>query len=60
MVLLIIGYLMGIIHKFLYNYDIVTYLYMFNMALVSVDLFLYLRYIKTNKKELANLYKQKN
>ncbi|MBO7522281.1 MAG: hypothetical protein J6T30_00310 [Bacteroidales bacterium] len=59
MVLLIIGYLMGIIHKFLYNYDIVTYLYMFNMTLVTIDLILYLKYIKANKRDLASLSNQK-
>ena len=59
MVLLIIGYLMGIIHKFLYSYDIVTYLYMFNMTLVTIDLILYLRYIKANKRDLANLSNNK-
>lgn len=60
MVLLIIGYSMGIIHKVLYNYDIVTYLYLFNMLLVTVDLLLYMRYIDDNMKNLAgNLEKQK-
>ena len=60
MVMLIIGYLMGIIHKFLYSHDIVTYLYMFNMTLVCVDLFLYLKYFKENKRDLANLSNQNN
>ncbi len=58
MVLLIIGYIMGVIHKMLYNYDIVTYLYLFNMLLVTVDLMLYLRYIDDNRKTLVNAGKK--
>ena len=58
MVLLIIGYSMGVIHKILYNFDIVTYLYIFNMLLVTVDLILYIRYIDDNRKSLANVGKK--
>lgn len=52
MVIIIFGYIMGVIHKVLYNYDWVTYLYVFNMLLVSFDLFLYCLYIKKNKESL--------
>lgn len=52
MVLLIVGYLMGIIHKLLYSYDVVIFLYAFNMLLVSIDLCLYFRYIGGNRKSL--------
>ncbi len=52
MMLLIFGYAMGITHKVLYHYDIVTYLYLLNMLLVSTDLFLYFHYIKGNKKQI--------
>jgi len=58
MVLLIIGYIMGIIHKVLYSFDIVTFLYAFNMVLVSVDLCLYFRYIGENKRQMAGFGKK--
>ncbi|HOF16305.1 MAG TPA: hypothetical protein PLF32_08190 [Bacteroidales bacterium] len=41
-----IGYAFGIINKVLCDFDIVTFLWAFNMLLVSVDLFLYYKYIK--------------
>ncbi|MDR2085082.1 MAG: hypothetical protein LBP67_08840 [Bacteroidales bacterium] len=44
MIIIIIGYIMGVIHKILYNYDLVMYLYIFNALLVSCDLFLYYKY----------------
>ena len=53
LILLIIGYAMGITHKALYHYDIVTYLYAFNMLLVAADLIIYYRYIGDNKCNLA-------
>jgi len=53
LILLIIGYAMGITHKVLYHYDIVTYLYAFNMCLVAIDLVIYFRYIGDNKRNLA-------
>jgi hypothetical protein len=53
MILLIFGYAMGITHKVLYHYDIVTYLYLLNMLLVTTDLVLYYHYIKGNKKQIA-------
>ena len=58
MILLIIGYIMGVVHKILYSYDIVTYLYLFNMLLVSVDLILYLKYIDDNREALSNVGKK--
>jgi len=51
--LLIIGYAMGITHKVLFHYDIVTYLYGFNMLLVTIDLIIYFRYIGDNKRNLT-------
>ena len=44
MILLIVGYLMGIIHKLLYKPDVVIYFYMVNMLLVIIDLSLYYYY----------------
>lgn len=54
MSLIILGYIFGIIHKFLYNKDIVVFLYMFNALLVSTDLFLYYLYIGKNRKEMES------
>lgn len=42
----IIGYALGIIHKLLYNLDIVILLYVLNEILVLMDLFLWFRYRK--------------
>ncbi|OEG69111.1 hypothetical protein ATZ36_11485 [Candidatus Endomicrobiellum trichonymphae] len=45
------GYIFGIIHKILYNYDNVIFLYIFNFIMIFVDSCLYLRnYIVSNKK----------
>lgn len=49
MSIIILGYICGIINKVLNNYDIVTYLYAFNLLIVSTDLVLYFYYIKRNR-----------
>lgn len=54
MSLIILGYIFGIIHKFLYSKDIVVFLYIFNALLVSTDLFLYYLYIGKNRKEMES------
>ena len=54
MSLIVLGYIFGIIHKALYSHDIVIWLYVFNAALVSIDLFLYCLYIGRNRRELMN------
>jgi len=38
--IIIVGYLSGIIHKILYSNDLVIFLYIFNLIMVSTDLFL--------------------
>jgi hypothetical protein len=43
---IIVGYACGIIHKLLYAYDWIVFLYALNMTMVAVDLFLYLRYTR--------------
>ena len=43
LVIIIMGYGAGILHKIFYYYDYVVYLYAFNMLMVSVDLYLHLR-----------------
>ncbi len=45
-----IGYASGVIHKLLYNPDIVTYLYLLNFIMVSTDIILYIR----NKRLASN------
>lgn len=47
MIIIIIGYLFGITHKVLNNFDYVTYLWILNTLIVSIDLFCY--YYYTNK-----------
>ncbi len=42
--LVIVGYICGMIHKILFNFDLVFYLYVFNLLLVSTDLFLVYKY----------------
>lgn len=48
MVIVLIGYLSGILHKIFYNYNAVVYLYMLNGLMVTVDIFLYIRIQKTD------------
>ena len=52
--LIILGYIFGIVHKLLYNPDIVTWLYVFNATLVAIDLALYFTYVGRNRRELLN------
>ena len=42
--LVIIGYICGMIHKILFNFDLVFYLYVLNSLLVATDLLLVYRY----------------
>ena len=44
MAVICIGYLSGIVHKILYAYDWVIFLYVFNLLMVLADLILYFRY----------------
>ena len=53
MSLVILGYIFGIIHKVLNNYDIVTWLYAFNALLVATDLTLYFVYIGKNRRDMG-------
>jgi hypothetical protein len=45
MTFICIGTLCGIVHKVLYAFDWVTFLYILNMAMVATDIFLYYRYM---------------
>ena len=44
MMILIVGYSSGLIHKLLYSYDWITFLYILNLVMVSIDLALYYKY----------------
>ena len=54
MTIIILGYVFGILHKVFYNYDWVVYLYLFNLLIVSFDLFLYFKYIGQNRRDLMS------
>jgi len=46
---IIIGYICGIIHKLLYSNDLVMYLYILNLIMVSIDTVLYFRNRKLDR-----------
>lgn len=43
LIILLLGYVAGILHKLFFQYDIVIYLYLLNFFMVFTDLLLYLR-----------------
>ena len=43
MIVVLCGYVAGVLHKLFFNYDLVIYLYAMNFLMVSVDVVLYLR-----------------
>ena len=43
LLVLILGYLAGILNKIYFNYDVVLYLYILNLIMVSTDALLWLR-----------------
>ncbi len=43
LIIVMVGYLAGILHKVFYNYDNVIYLYITNLSLVTIDTALYIR-----------------
>lgn len=53
MSIIIFGYVMGIIHKVTHSFDWVTWLYLFNLLIVSFDLVLYFCFIGKNRRDLA-------
>ena len=48
LLVVLIGYLFGMLHKMIYNFDQVIYLYMLNFCLVSTDVILYFRNKRIN------------
>lgn len=51
LIILIVGYIFGILNKIFFNYDAVLYLYVFNLIMISTDFILYLRNVKALKKQ---------
>lgn len=47
--LIIVGYIAGCIHKILYHWDLVFYLYLLNALLVATDFILCLYYMQKRK-----------
>jgi hypothetical protein len=56
--IIILGYIFGIIHKFLSNLDIITFLWILNLMLVSADLLLYFYYAPKNRTDMEEQFKQ--
>jgi len=46
LLIVLLGYIFGILHKVFYNFDKVVYLYALNGLMVSTDIALYLRFKK--------------
>ncbi|MDR2426643.1 MAG: hypothetical protein LBD46_05640 [Endomicrobium sp.] len=53
LIIVIVGYLSGILYKILYNFDYVVAFYIFNLLLVAADSALYFRNYIILKKETA-------
>jgi uncharacterized membrane protein len=51
LVVILVGYLSGILHKVFYSYDNVIFLYVLNSIMVTVDLILYIRNKKLQIKQ---------
>jgi hypothetical protein len=43
LVIVLVGYGAGILHKLIFHFDLVIYLYALNAVMVSIDIVLYLR-----------------
>ncbi|AGA70334.1 hypothetical protein Desdi_2922 [Desulfitobacterium dichloroeliminans LMG P-21439] len=43
LIIILLGYVAGILHKLFFQYDLVIYLYVLNLIMVSTDFLLYLR-----------------
>lgn len=54
LIIIIIGYICGIIHKLLYSKDMVIYLYILNILMVSTDTILYFRNKRLEQLNIIN------
>ena len=43
LIVVIVGYIAGILHKILYNFDLVIWFYVLDMAMVVIDTGMYVR-----------------
>jgi hypothetical protein len=43
LVIVLVGYMAGVLHKLIFHYDMVIFLYLLNAVMVSLDIVLYLR-----------------
>ncbi len=55
LVIVLIGYLSGVVHKYLHSRDLVIFLYALNAAMVSADIILYARNRRIEKAALPDL-----
>lgn len=51
LLIVLLGYVMGVLHKWFYNRDGVIFFYLFNMTLIFIDLGLYYRNYRIQKKK---------
>lgn len=52
LVVIMFGYVAGIMNKLFYNYDWVIYLYILNLGMVFTDTMLYFRNLKLSKRQI--------
>ncbi len=57
MALIAIGYVSAILHKVLYSYDSLVFLYLLNLSMIVTDLYLYTRYNLRDIEELKRIKK---
>ncbi|MDD4297696.1 MAG: PQ-loop domain-containing transporter [Ruminiclostridium sp.] len=50
LIILFVGYIFGILHKLIYRYDYVIFLYILNSLMVFTDIMLYFRNKRIGKK----------
>lgn len=50
LIVILVGYTSGILHKLYYSYDKVIYLYMINFVMVFIDMLLYFRNKKIKRR----------
>jgi hypothetical protein len=43
LVIVLVGYMAGILHKLVFRYDLVIFLYILNAVMVALDIILYMR-----------------
>lgn len=53
--IVVVGYIAGILHKLINNYDAVIFLYIFNSIMVTTDILLYYRNERITKRSSGDL-----